>query len=146
MGVSIQAFSKWDVAPEKKVGRQVFYYLPTVIDFRLTRDNDEALSLTKARTELAAQQAAAHKMKNEVTRGELAPIELLTFALADMASQATSVLDSLPLRLKKRCPKLNARDVEFIRKEIIKTQNIIADTKLSGYDETKTYKLVEIEK
>ncbi len=146
MGVSVQAFSKWNIEPVKKSGRETFFYLPDIIDYRLSRETDETLSLTKARTELAAQQADGHKMKNAVSRRELAPVELLTFALADMASQAISILDSLPLRLKKKCPKLTARDIEFLRKEIIKTQNIIADTKLSGYDSSKTYKLVEVEK
>lgn len=65
---------------------------------------------------------------------EVAPIETLTWALNNVSQQINSVLDSLPLKLKKRCPKLTARDIENIRREIVKAQNAASEATLSFPD------------
>lgn len=130
MGVSVQALSQWDVDPVKKVGRQVFYYLPNVIDSRLTRETEESLSLTAERARLASEQADGHALKNALAKDEIAPISILELALSRVAELINSVLDSLPLKLKKQCPKLNARDIELIRRIIVKLQNEISEIRL----------------
>ena len=58
-----------------------------------------------------------------VARQEVAPIAILEWVLSNLAEQISSIRDSLPLRIKKRAPKLSARDIEMIRREIVKAQN-----------------------
>ena len=65
-----------------------------------------------------------------VAKGDVASMEILVWTLTRVAKLINSVLDSLPLRLKKRCPKLNAKDIEFIRRTIVKLQNEISEIQL----------------
>ena len=65
-----------------------------------------------------------------VEKGESVSMEILAWALAHIAGLINSVLDSLPLRLKKRCPKLTAKDIEYIRRVIVKLQNEISQVNL----------------
>lgn len=78
------------------------------------------------------------ELELEIARKEVAPIAVLEWALAKIASQINSVLDSLPLKIKKRVPNLSAREIEKIRKEIVKVQNEASETTLdfSGTEET----------
>ena len=66
----------------------------------------------------------------EVAQGLKGDISLLEDACAKVAKLVNSVLDSLPLRLKKRTPKLNAKDIEYIRRVIVKLQNEISEIQL----------------
>jgi len=130
MGVSVQSLSKWDIAPKRKTGREVFYYLPEVVDWRLARDTAESLNLTAERARLAKEQADGHALKNAQTQGELVSLDILTYALSNVASQVVSILDALPLQIKKRCPQLNARAIEIIRREIVKAMNAMSEVRL----------------
>lgn len=68
-------------------------------------------------------EATAQEMKNQVTRRELAPVKLLEFSIAKFAEQASSILESIPLKVKKRLPRLKASEVELVKREIVKVQN-----------------------
>ena len=74
--------------------------------------------------------ADAQEMKNAVTRRQLAPVELLEWALANIAEQVNSVLDSIPIKLKKRVPHLKASELEVAKREIIKAQNAASKSQL----------------
>jgi len=63
-------------------------------------------------------------------KGLTGDISMLEVALVNVAKLINSVLDSLPLRLKKRTPKLNAKDIEYIRRVIVKLQNEISEIQL----------------
>ncbi len=65
-----------------------------------------------------------------VAKGEVCELALLELALAKVAKLINSILDSLPLRLKKRMPKLNAKDIEYIRRVIVKVQNEVSEIQL----------------
>lgn len=75
-------------------------------------------------------EADAQEMKNAVTRRELAPVELLEWALASIAEQVNSILDSIPLKLKKRVPHLKASELAIAKREIIKAQNAASKSQL----------------
>ncbi|MET4696958.1 terminase small subunit [Endozoicomonas lisbonensis] len=75
-------------------------------------------------------EADAQEMKNAVTRREQAPVSLLEWALANIAEQVSSVLDSIPLKLKQRVPHLKASELEIVRREITKCQNAASKSQL----------------
>jgi Phage DNA packaging protein Nu1. len=60
----------------------------------------------------------------------------LEWALSSICSQIGAALETLPAKLKRRLPQLNAADIELIRKEIAKARNAAAAVRLdlSGGD------------
>ena len=78
----------------------------------------------------------ADKVEHElaIARNEVAPVYILESALAKVCEQINSILDSIPLNIKKRVPKLNARDVETIRRAIVKGQNAASEVTLITSD------------
>lgn len=94
------------------------------------------LVLDEQRARLAKEQADQTALKNAVTRQELAPINILQFALADVGSQIAAICDALPLKIKRRVPKLRASDMTVINHEIGKIRNAAARTlpDFSGID------------
>ena len=80
---------------------------------------NEKLRLTRA-------QADNMEIKNEIARGEVAPIELLTHAISNGATQIAAILGSAPLNIKRQIPKLSANEIETIKREIVKAQNAAA--------------------
>ena len=83
----------------------------------------EKLNLDEQRARLAKEQSENVKLKNAEKRRELAPINFIEWALGQTCAQISAILESLPLKIKRRVPKLSATDIELIRKEIIKAQN-----------------------
>lgn len=87
----------------------------------------EALNKDYEQARLAKAQADGKEIENQIKRGELAPVELMTRVLAQVASQITAVLDSIPQKIKRNVPKLTASDIDIIKREIVKTQNAAAN-------------------
>jgi phage terminase Nu1 subunit (DNA packaging protein) len=58
-------------------------------------------------------------------------VETLTWALSDLGSQISAILETIPAKLKRSVPTLTYTDLEIVRKEIIKTQNAAARVQLS---------------
>ena len=82
----------------------------------------------KARLDRLRADKVEHEL--DIAKGLTGSISILTDVLSNIAEQINSILGSLPLRLKKRSPKLNARDIESVRKEIVKLQNEISEVRL----------------
>jgi len=131
-GVSVQAITGWvnrGCPNEGKKGRVLNFYLPDVVawlDERNQPDEDEVfdgLILDEERARLASAQADGQELKNKVTRRELAPVQLLQFALDDVAGQINSTLESVPLKVKKLIPKLTSTELNLIKREIVRAQN-----------------------
>jgi len=89
----------------------------------ITTDKGEYLNLDAERARLAKEQADGLELKNAIARREQAPITLLESALSDVGSQMAAVLASIPLKVKRRLPKLSASEIEIINREVIKAQN-----------------------
>ena len=84
-------------------------------------------------------EATSLEMKNQMTRREIAPVELLELAIAVFAEQACSVFESIPIKVKRRMPHLKASEIDIIKREIIKIQNAASKiqidwTQLKGLD------------
>lgn len=86
----------------------------------------ERLDLDEQRARLAKEQTETAALKNAQTRREVAPINLIEWMLGQTCSQISAILESLPLKIKRRVAKLTASDIEFIRREVIKAQNVAA--------------------
>lgn len=142
--MSISGFRKWQVEPAGKNGRQVFYRFSDVLKNRLTNLESR---LTKsastgeisraervAKLRLIEAQAEGQEIRNAQLRRELAPVAVIEWTLGKVGSQIAAILDSIPMQLKKRNSKLTASNIELIKREIIKTQNIAAQVQVD-YDE-----------
>lgn len=139
-GISQQAFHQWKVEPVAKIGKQVFYLAGDVVANRLAnqqqklkkheRDHRPTKPELEANLQLTRARAEWQELKNAKLREELAPVELISWVIGKAASQISAILESIPMNLKKRNPRLTASNIEFITREIVKTQNIAAHMKL----------------
>ena len=76
-GVSVQAIDGWinRGCPCEKRGRSLNFYLPEVVQWRYSQDEDGAkLDLTAERARLAKEQADKTAMDNAKLRGEMIPV------------------------------------------------------------------------
>ena len=136
LGISVQAFDKWAVAPVERIGREAFYDCRTVLEHKLARaeskhqpegaDGLDPLAeakLTQERLRFTAAQAEGQELKNEVTKRKSVPVEFATFVLSRIAAEIASGLDTLPLTLKRRHPDLEVRHIESVQRELAKVRN-----------------------
>ena len=135
--VSATAFDKWGVNPVERKGREAFYDVASVIDNRVSNainqitddkgeiDNDELL---RVRIRLLTAQAEAQELKNERERGDVISTEFCIYALSKLASQISSIMDSLPLTMQRRFPQMTPAMLDGLKKEVVRACN--ACTKL----------------
>ncbi|HAO32971.1 MAG TPA: hypothetical protein DCQ84_08480 [Candidatus Competibacteraceae bacterium] len=138
-GVTVRAVSNWqkderDPLPvaDRGVGVKSEYDPRAVFLWGLRRfgsadiievDRERALNL-RADTRLK-------EIKEQQLRNELAPVALLTHALATLAAQVSAILETLPGLLKRARPDLTATDLETIKRELVKCQNACADIRIN---------------
>lgn len=142
LGISPQAFDKWGVQPIARIGREAFFTVQSVVENRLAAaerkhqpDSEGAegidpfaeMKLTQERLRLTAAQADHQEQKNEVARRRLVPVDFATYALARVASQIGSLLDTVPLKLRRKHPELDVRHIESLQREIATARNTAAD-------------------
>ena len=144
LGVSLQAFNRWGVKPVANIGRRTYYTVKDVVNNRVTHEvtkierrhekkqkrlepETDGTTLDEERIRLTRAQAEEKELKNAQIRGELAPISSIAEATGKFSSQAAAILETIPMKLKRQNPNLTATDIELIKKEIIKIQNIAAD-------------------
>lgn len=93
-------------------------------------EGGEQGELMRARTANLEADTRLKELKEAQLRNELAPLELLQWALSNLGSQISAILETIPAKLKRQLPSLTYTDLELIRKEIIKTQNAAARVQL----------------
>lgn len=139
LGISPTAFDKWGVEPVIRHGREAFYDARTVLENRLSHaqakyqpadaDGIDPLAekkLTQERLRLTTAQADAQEKKNAVTDRDLVPAEFATFALENLSASLGSLLDTVPLKVRRRHPDLEVRHIETIEREIVAARNLAA--------------------
>lgn len=137
LGISVQAFDKWGVQPAARIGREVFYDARSVLDNRIDKQHennnrDEELDpmaeqkLTQERLRLTKAQAEAQELKNEVTRRTLIPADFATFALGHIVPEVASLMDTLPMTMRRKHPDLEARHITTLEREATKVRNACA--------------------
>ncbi len=94
------------------------------------RISDDDLELSQERAKLAIQQERKLRRENDLEEKIIAPVSLLTVALAKAASQIIPIMDSLPLEMKRRNPQLSGHDIMLVKKSIAKCRNLIAEMKV----------------
>lgn len=141
LGISPQAFDKWDVAPIQRAGREAFYRVQDVVQNRLehaARKQQLAGSelegidpladhkLTQQKLRLTTAQAYAMEQKNQVNDKILVPVPFATFALAKIAAQIGSKLETVGKTVSRRHPEIDPRILESLEREIALARNIAA--------------------
>ncbi|EKY6395792.1 terminase small subunit [Escherichia coli] len=133
--VSATAFDKWRVIPVERKGREAFYDVASVIDNRVSNainqvtndkgeiDDDELL---RVRIRLLTAQAEAQELKNERDRGDVIDTEFCMYALSKLASQISSIMDSLPLTMQRSFPQITPAMLDGLKREVVKACNASA--------------------
>lgn len=93
------------------------------------------LDLAGERARLAKEQADRVAMQNAVTRGELAPVQLIEEVLAKAGARAAKILDTIPGTIRRREPSLSADTIATIAKDIAKVRNLAATVSLADLRE-----------
>lgn len=88
--------------------------------------NDDPIDYHHERARLTKAQADYQEIRNKEARGELARIDLIGYAVANLARQITAQLETLPAKIKRLEPRLTSSDLEAIHSEIVKCQNACA--------------------
>lgn len=125
--VGVTAFDKWGVEPVQRIGREAFYDAASVVSNRVENelskimdqggDIDDA-ELLKARIRLTNAQADAQELKNARETGEVIDTAFATYALAKLAAEISSIMDSLPLTINRKFPDMEPRYSNAIKVEV----------------------------
>lgn len=136
IGISVQSFDQWGIAPVAKIGREVFYDVASVLEadrarVERRREKERPQSLDdidyeRERARLTREQADHTALKNAQLRRESAPIAVIEWTLGRVLAQAAATLDAIPVKVKRRLPKLSAAEIEIIKREIAKVRNLAA--------------------
>lgn len=89
------------------------------------------LDLVQERARLAKEQADRVEMQNQISRKEVAPVNLIELVLADVARKIISELDAIPVELKRNSKSISSEDLQYISNEIIKARNKAAQIELN---------------
>lgn len=143
-GISVQAFTAWGVEPAATIGTEVFYTVDDVLENRLAKqaakfkaaepESPAAEDLDKEKLRLTREQRIGQELKNAQTRRDLAPVPLIDWTLSKVGAQIASILEALPLKVKRMLPRLTATEVEHIRREVVKAQNAAARVTVDLYE------------
>lgn len=91
----------------------------------------DAYDVDYERALLIQSQRRLNELKEEQIRRESAPVELIAWTLNKVGTQIVSILDAIPLKVKRRIPQLNASQIELIKREVVSAQNIAANIKVN---------------
>ena len=146
LNISKQAFAKWNVPHVAIVGKRRYYTAELVLQNRLANhetkskklmDRKEAVEQLDAAKLAEVQERTENiALKNAVLKRENAPIAMLEWIVGQLGSQISATLESIPIKLKRRCPHLKTTDLQMVKEEIVKCQNIAAEVHvdLDAYD------------
>lgn len=152
LGVSVRAFQAYQIEPAARRGRHVYYALPALLAYAVERarrngykdglrdgkapENAAELIDAKERAELrlTEERAEYQRLRNAELRRELAPVETLTWALSDLASQIVPIISSIPGDIKRRNPKITNSELHVMREVIAGALNLVAEVRLN-FDE-----------
>lgn len=123
-----RAIGKGNVRPVREDGRAKHYRMADVVTALFATGGE--LDLEQERALLAREQSRKLKRENDVEEGKVIPLETMVDVLQQVSKQAVSILDALPLNIKRRVPQLKAKDITFIRSEIAKSRNAIANIRV----------------
>lgn len=159
LGISVQAFDQYGIEPVAKRHKygEAFYTCEQVVAFKVRkavqqerqaierqmakRPSEDVgqilIEQQRADLELTQERAETQRLKNAQMRRELAPVEAIQAVLGQTAAKLGAILDPLPGKIRRRQPKLTNADVEAIRHELVKAQNVASEIEID-WDELDT--------
>jgi len=152
--VSVTMFQRYELEPIERRGRHTYYTRDQVLDFidqRAHRKGFEAglrEGKNQAPTDLAGvmaekeqaelewtrERAEGQRLKNAQMRKELAPVEMVQWALSQAGSQIAAVMGTIKGKVKRAQPGLTNAALHEIEQLAVETQNIAADIHLDWDD------------
>lgn len=87
---------------------------------------------------LRAAQADKVEMANQERRGELAPVSVIEEVLVHTGGKIAAILDAIPSALKMRVPDLTDAELGFIRRELARARNAVANLSLEDIEGEET--------
>lgn len=149
LDVSDTAFKKWKVEPvarEHQYGA-AYYRLADILANRLENQAQrferpeqdmQAAELReekeRADIQLKREQAEGQRLKNAQMRRELAPVEMVQWAISQAGSQMAAVLGTIKGKVKRAQPDLTNAALHELEQIVVEAQNIAADTRLEWDD------------
>jgi phage terminase Nu1 subunit (DNA packaging protein) len=124
-GISVQAFSNWNVAPVRKEGREQLYDLREVIEYKLRKERGEDDEFGegagwKEKARLDRARADMVELELEIKRGQMVSVEALRPRLIDMVMAFRAKILNLPKRLGQDFNSFeNGRECEARAEEIV---------------------------
>ncbi len=138
LGISTQAFDKWGVEPVAKIGRNAFYDVKSVLANRLKHQGakdqpvdddgnplDPLIEYKQAQQKLrlTTEQADAQAMRNQVRAKKLVPVDFCLFALGKLSATLGSTLDTIHVKVKRKCPDIKVGHLEAVQREVAVGRN-----------------------
>ncbi|MDE1715734.1 terminase small subunit [Chromobacterium amazonense] len=90
------------------------------------RASNGELDLVQERARLAKEQADRVARRNAQEERELAPVWALEVTLAGVSRQIASVLEAIPVKIKRASATISTADLDMITREIIAARNLAA--------------------
>lgn len=137
LGISVQAFDKWNVEPVDKMGREKFFSVKDVLTNRIQnheakrQPSGEELDLQKERARLTHHQANMAFLDERVKEGELIPAEVVEQVWCNVIANFRSKVLAIPT--KSAHALINIDDITEIQ-DILKSQIYEALEELAEYD------------
>lgn len=72
----------------------------------------------------------AQELKNEMTRGEQAPVHVLGDVLNQLSGNIKTTLASIPLNIKYKYPEVSGSVIKHVERELIAASNMISNQKI----------------
>lgn len=134
----IRGLLKGGILPPRKGpgGLDLESFRKTYIDYlrgcgsRKIKIDEEEIKLDKARTLKVLEAYRKLKRENDLGDKTVAPVGLITDALAKTAVQIVPIMDALPLQMKRMNPGLTGHDIHIVKKAIAKCRNVMADAEI----------------
>lgn len=131
---------KAEVQPVRRNGKAAYYAASDVLWFKpMIQDSLEPktaddYNFDREKARETKERADNLELKNAQIRRETVPVELMSWTLGKIGSQMSAILESIPVKIKRRMASLGATEVDIIKGEVAKCQNLCAEVKVN-FDE-----------
>lgn len=97
--VSMSAVAKWDIEPHSKKGRQVFYDLRDIIDFKFEQERKKVKPASSEKTELIKIQKETAEIQLKKLKDELFDRDEIVTAWSNLLINFKKKLQAIPVKL-----------------------------------------------
>ena len=123
-----KSIDKGNVQPVRADNKAKYYRMADVVAALFDVGD---LNLEQERAKLTQEQTRKTKRLNDLEERKVISREEVIDQLQQVSRQAVAILEALPLNIKRRVPILKARDIGYIRLEIAKSRNLMADIEVN---------------